>query len=91
MLETLFATVGKAFNLKGLVSLNSLLILVLSGWAVSHEGDKRATAVEIQNMDSTLGRIEQQSTYRDEEIIRRLERIEDDLSDLKTHLIPPPE
>lgn len=91
MLETLFATVGKAFNLKGLVSLNTLLIFVLSAWAIGHEGDRIASAAAIQQNTNELLRMEKRAVERDEEIIRRLERIEDQINGLERHLIPTPE
>ena len=90
MLATIATQVTKAFSLKGLVSLNSLLILLLSGWAAFHEGDRIRSHEQQLRIEETTGRIEEQSQKRDEEIIRRLERIEDDLQDLKTHLIPTP-
>lgn len=91
MLMTLFAAIGKALNLKGLVSLNTLLILLLSGWAALHEGDRIASTAAIQNNTKQLLRMETQAVERDAEIIRRLERIEDQINGLERHLIPSPE
>ena len=84
------ATISKAVSLKGLVSLNTALILILSAWGLAHEGDRRAEVVHLTNMDRTLIRIEKDSKDRDENINRRLSNIERKIDNLTLKLVPDP-
>jgi hypothetical protein len=87
MVATVAAALSKAFPVAATARGTALGLLLLTGWAVSHSAD---SAVDKAQSEAALERIEERVNdirarmrENDEEILRRLERIEDRLNGIK--------